>query len=212
MFSSLRRRKRGCDAPSVLCVSCRCRLFNQSYASLTSTPPPCASCVLCQLLSKEIHARVQSNVLSMVADSRADCGRSISTLSRSTKIQLFSHVQSPSVKPNAIQQPIEHFASRSQEYRRQKGLITFSVTSPFDPSKTCTYSAILHEDGQNSEVHSDNSASIGESLHPFHSLLSTLKTGRHTPHSQIKTPSIHSRGRIIRTCDDLYMELPPGSH
>ena len=155
MFSSLRRRKRGRDAPSVLCVGCRCRLFNQPYASLTSTPPPdnsvcshtlCFSCFVTALVERDS----REGPISCPSDGCRFQSRSWQiyeyALTKHKDPILQSLPEPIRTEPNAIQQPIEHFASRSQEYRKQKGLITFSVMSPIDPSKTRTYSAILHED------------------------------------------------------------------
>eukprot|EP00956_Cyclotella_meneghiniana_P000108 scaffold195_cov95-Cyclotella_meneghiniana.AAC.10 len=156
MFSSFASRKKGRDSPSISCVGCGCRLFNQSYACLTSTSPPandsdcghalCFSCFVTALVERDpIDGPISCPSDGCVFNSRSWLSHqyAIKKHKEPTRQSLPEPIRHT---PNAIEQPIEHFVSQSHEYRRGRGLITLSVASPLDPSKTCTYSAILRED------------------------------------------------------------------
>lgn len=70
-------------------------------------------------------------------------------------------------QPDPNTHPIEYYASQTNLYRKNTAVITLSLPSPDDSSKTRTFVSTLREDGDNSPQNCDRFAAIGTSLHSF---------------------------------------------
>eukprot|EP00956_Cyclotella_meneghiniana_P039380 scaffold170854_cov20-Cyclotella_meneghiniana.AAC.1 len=175
-----RKRDRNNAQPRGQCVSCSARLFNQSYATFLTAPATevtgeCSHNV-CFVCFGATQASRDSSCVSCPGDGcdlQATSWLVHQFANTRHRDPITQNLQEPVVEeevieePNPINQPIEYFRSRPERYRKERCLITFSLASPDDSSKTRTFTATLREDGMTDAVNRAAFASIGKSLHPF---------------------------------------------